>query len=256
MTRTGNVAYAEGSENNMERQITQTLSLKDRILQLSYENHLSHIGSCLTAVDAIDTIHQMKGMEDRFVLSNGHAGLALYVVLEKYGLGDAQELLTKHGVHPNRDTEHGIMVSTGSLGHGLPIAVGFALARPDHTTYCMVSDGCMAEGSIWEALRIGVEKNLTNLKIVCNMNGYAAYRPTDEEGLIRAVAGFGWQVDVVDGHDIAELKQSLEVQSPEPQFIFARTNVNQYPFLDGIGAHYYTMNEHDYAVSQEEPISK
>lgn len=223
--------------------------LHRRILDISYKEKLSHIGSCLSAVDAIEAVYQIKRPEDKFVLSNGHAALALYTVLEKYHPNAtksfAEELLHKHGVHPNRDTKNGLEVSTGSLGQGLPIALGMAMASPEKRIYCMVSDGEMAEGSVWEALAIGEEQNITNLKIICNANGYGAYRDVDEEKLIKSVAGFGWQVDCVNGHNIEEIKQSLEVVSPFPHFILART-ISDTSFSRGLDSHYKVMNEEDY----------
>lgn len=237
----------------MERQQNNELSLKDRILQISYENKLSHLGSSLSAVDAIEAIYKVKKNDEKFVLSNGHAGLALYTVLEKYywarlsGTVDAESLFKKHGVHPNRDVLRGIEVSTGSLGQGLPIATGMAIARPDRNVYCMVSDGEMSEGSMWEALRVGSELNLTNLKVVGNFNGYAAYKDVDPEELFKRIDAFGWQVDVVDGHNQEIVTEVLQVSTPQPHFIAAITEVEQYPFLQGLGAHYHTMSENDYA---------
>lgn len=150
--------------------------LKKRVLELSYKHGLSHISSCLTSIDIIDHIYHRMTNDDRFVLSNGHAGLALYVVLEdKFGL-DAEKLFLKHGTHPNRDIKNKIWVSTGSLGHGLPIAVGMALAG--HKTYCLISDGECMEGSIIEALRIAWQQHC-DLQIYINENGWGAYSRID-----------------------------------------------------------------------------
>src|SRR4051812_33407854 len=111
--------------------------LKKRIIEISYKHKLSHLGSCLTAVDIIDEIFQVKKPNEKFVLSSGHAGLALYVVLEKYEKKDfdgnlipldAEEIFEHHGTHPDRCKACHLDCSTGSLGQGLPIAVGMALA--------------------------------------------------------------------------------------------------------------------------------
>src|SRR5581483_4634993 len=148
--------------------------LKKRILDISYKHKLSHIGSCLTAVDIIEEIYKTKKEEDIFVLSCGHAGLALYVILENiYGL-DAEELFKKHGVHPNKCIEDKIYCSSGSLGHGLPIAIGMALANKERKIYCLISDGELAEGSIWESLRFINEQQINNIEIYVNINGYSA----------------------------------------------------------------------------------
>jgi transketolase len=133
-------------------------NLKKRILEISYKHNLSHLGSCLTAVDIIDEIYAIKKHNERFVLSSGHAGLALYVVIEKYTKGDdlgmvlginAEDIFNHHGVHPDRCSQCGLDASTGSLGQGLPIAVGMALADRSKNVYCLISDGECSEGSVW-----------------------------------------------------------------------------------------------------------
>ena len=103
--------------------------LERRIIELSYKHGLTHLSSCLTSVNVIDKIYQVKKKTDPFILSNGHAFLALCVVLEKWEGKDAEKLWKKHGTHPNRDLEDGIYCSTGSLGMGITVAVGMARER-------------------------------------------------------------------------------------------------------------------------------
>jgi transketolase len=129
------------------------MDLKKRILEIAYKNKLSHLGSYLSSLGIIEEIYKKKNPEDIFILSSGHAALALYVVLEKYENKNAEYLLKKHGGHPHRDEENGIYCSTGSLGMGITVAVGRALANPKRKVYVLISDGECAEGSIWEALR-------------------------------------------------------------------------------------------------------
>src|SRR5258708_9487054 len=128
--------------------------LKRRVLEISFKHKLSHLGSCLTALPIIVEIYEERKENEPFILSSGHAGLGLYVVLEHFEGHDAEMLFNLHGVHPNRDLEHGIYCSTGSLGQGLPIAVGMALADRNKNVYCLISDGECSEGSIHEAIRI------------------------------------------------------------------------------------------------------
>ena len=92
------------------------VGLKKRILDIAYKNKLSHLGSYLSSVDIIDEIYNKKSLEDIFILSSGHAALAMYVVIEKYTGIDAEKLFKKHGGHPHRDESNGIFCSTGSLG--------------------------------------------------------------------------------------------------------------------------------------------
>ena len=196
--------------------------LKKRILDIAYKHKLSHLGSYLSAVDIVDEIYKTKKPEDIFILSSGHAALALYVVIEKYEGKNAEELFLKHGGHPHRDEENGIYCSTGSLGLGITVAVGRALANKNRRVHVLISDGESAEGSVWEALRFIKESNLSNIEVYVNVNGYAAY----------------------DKVDIKYLVDRLKVFLPTINIRY--TSVNQYPFLRGLNAHYHVMSEKDY----------
>lgn len=164
--------------------------LNKRILEISVKHNLSHLGSCFTALPIIYEIYNKKKPEDKFVLSSGHAGLALYVVLEHFYKVDAEYLLETHGIHPERDLENFIDVSTGSLGLGITIAAGIALANRNINVYCLISDGECAEGSIWEALRFIDDENLSNIEVHANVNGWAAYKQVDVEKLINRLKSF------------------------------------------------------------------
>lgn len=193
--------------------------LEKRILTISHKKHLSHIGSCLMASGPIQAIYKTRKDNEPFILSNGHAALALYCVLEEWGFGDAEKIFDKHGVHPNRDMEKGIWASTGSLGHGIGIAVGMALADRERLVYVMISDGECAEGSVWEALRVAGEQRLENLRIVVLANGYGAYGKIDT--------------------DI--LEQRLQLFYP---LLVVKANLFNYPdWLQGQGAHYLVMTD-------------
>lgn len=196
--------------------------LKRRIMELSYKYKKSHIGSCLSAVDIIEEIYNLKATNEKFILSEGHAALGLYCVLEKHEGRNPEYLLTKHGIHPERDEKNGIWCTTGSLGQGLPIALGMAIANRNKNVYCLISDGEAAEGSIWEALRLKTDNNIENLKVYINLNGYGAYGEIDENKLIKRLRAFC------------------------PDIIIRLTNVEQFPFLKGQDSHYYIMKENDY----------
>lgn len=196
--------------------------LERRVIDISYKHGLSHIGSCLTSVRIIDAMYQVKKKDDIFILSNGHAGLALYVVLEKFEDKDAEALYVKHGVHPNRDIDDGIYVSTGSLGHGIGIAVGMALSNRKRDVYVLTSDGELAEGSCWEALRIASENRLENLKIGINSNGWGAYGQIDSDWL------------------------DTRLQLFYPTLMY-RTNLFAWPaYLQGLEGHYHVLTKEEY----------
>ena len=199
------------------------VDLKKRILEIAYKHKLGHLGSYLSAAEIVDEIYDYrKDPNDIFILSSGHAALALYAALEKYEGKNAEELFLKHGGHPHRDEDNGIYCSTGSLGLGITVAVGRALANKNRKVHVLISDGESAEGSVWEALRFIQESNLTNIEVYVNVNGYAAY----------------------DKVDIKYLVDRLEVFLPSINIRY--TNVNQYPFLRGLNAHYHVMSEEDY----------
>lgn len=196
--------------------------LEKRIIDITYQEKLSHLSSTLSALPIIEEIYSEKKDDEVFILSNGHAGLALYVVLEeKYGI-DPVMLLHKHGIHPGKDLENKIYCSTGSLGSGLPIAVGHALADRSKNVYCLISDGEAAEGSIWESLRFIRVSKLTNLKVYVNINGMSAYEHLDVNYLIDRLSTFLPGIN-------------LRFSNP-PNFDFAK----------GLLSHYYVLKPEDY----------
>ena len=219
-----------------------------RIIEMTYEAGVAQLSSTLSAVDIIEAVYAIKRPGEKFVLSNGHAAIALYAVMERYGLL-ADPKVAKLKIHPDRNPEIGIEVSTGSLGQGLPIAAGMALANREKNVYCCISDGECAEGSIWESLRIAVETNLTNLKIIVNFNGFSAYRETEARRLIAGIQSFGLNLIETDGHDLGCLSSALGVKTIRPLVIFAYTRVDQLPFLSGLSAHYHVMSESDYKLA-------
>lgn len=201
--------------------------LKKRILEISFKHKLSHLGSNLTAVDIIKEIYDIKKPEEKFILSSGHAGLALYVVLEKIGRRDAEYIYLHHGVHPDRCTDCGLDCSTGSLGQGIAISVGLALANRNRNVYTLCSDGESFEGSFWESLQVARDQKLTNLKVYLNCNSWAAYRGVDADQLEKQVTAFGFPVN------------------------FVRTT-NEFPFLEGQSAHYVSLSENDYNLATQQ----
>ena len=225
--------------------------LRRRILEISFKRKYSHLGSVLTSIDLIYSIYKIKKPEEKFILSNGHAALALYVVLESIGQIKNPKLTEKLRVHPDRNLKLGIHVSSGSLGHGLPIAVGIALAERKDNVYCMISDGECAEGSIWEALRIASEQKVHNLHLILNANGWGAYSPIAISPLVRRFKAFGYTVLKIDGHNLNQINNALKSaqKTDKPVLILAKTIVEQFPFLKGQDAHYFVMGEEDYNLA-------
>lgn len=236
--------------NNYTRHLsTEQKETRRRILEISHKLHFSHLGSCLSAIDLINAVYQVKKKDEKFILSNGHAGIALYVILEKHGLIQNSKILEKLHVHPDRNIDLGIHASTGSLGHGLPIALGMALADKERDVYCMISDGECAEGSIWESLTVAVDRKVNNLKIILNANGWGAYHSIPLQYLFKRLKSFGCNLILINGHDINEAVRVLKRKTNKPLLIFARTKIEQFPFLKEQDAHYYIMNDQDFSLA-------
>ena len=196
--------------------------LKKRLVEIAYKNKLGHLGSYFSSLQIIDDIYSKMDEDDIFILSSGHAALALYVVLEKYKGVDAEMLFAKHGGHPHRDEENHIYCSTGSLGLGICVALGRAVAKPNRKVWVLISDGESAEGSIWESLKTIQEEKINNIEVYVNVNGYAAYKEVDPDYLINRLKAFLPTINIV------------------------HTTVEQFPFLKGLNAHYHVMTEENY----------
>lgn len=197
-------------------------SLERRIIDISYQEKIGHLSSNLNAVNIIDEIYRTKQKDDVFILSSGHAALAWYVVLEKYENQNAVDLFHKIGVHPHRDSSSGIGVSTGSLGMGITVAVGYALADPNRNVYVLISDGECGEGSVWEALRFIFERKLTNLKVYVNVNGMIAYDLIDKDYICQRLLSF---------------LPNINIRHTEPP---------NWPWAKGVLTHYYVLKPEDY----------
>jgi transketolase len=196
--------------------------LQRRVIDITYQERLSHLSSTLSALPIIEEIYAERQDDEVFILSNGHAGLALYVVLEKYYGVDPVAMLHTHGIHPGKDLANHLYCSTGSLGSGLPIAVGHALATPDKKVYCMISDGECAEGSIWESLRFINERPVDNLEVYVNVNGLGAYDSIDSAYLIRRLQCF------------------------LPRIRIKQSDPLNWSFAQDLLTHYYVLNEENY----------
>lgn len=221
-----------GEQRQILQQVWQTIldsekKILRRLLEISYKHKLSHLGSCLSAAPIINRIYELKQPSDVFILSAGHAALALYCVLEDRFRHDAEALFKQHGVHPSRDEEHGIYLSTGSLGQGITVACGVAIASPEKHVYCLLSDGECAEGCVWEAFRLIHERPLHNVTVIINANGFSALSPVDLEYLER------------------RLKTFL------PQIVFVRSPSSFAGIPTEVEAHYHVMSDGEYKIAYE-----
>lgn len=208
------------------------MSLHRRIFDISYRHRLTHVGSCITAVDIIDEVYSQRAPQDPFILSCGHAGLALYVVLEKYLGVNPEMLLAKHGIHPAKDVANGITCSSGSLGQGITVAVGHALANRSRNVWCLASDAEANEGAFYEAVRFADHQRLDNLRVYININGWGA-------------------LQAIRKHEVCDMARRVNpnVQCRMTDFVASNREgrLIHVPFLVGQGAHYHQMVAADWA---------
>jgi transketolase len=201
-------------------------------LRMVHRAKASHIGSALSIADIVSVLyHQVLNVDpsnpqapqrDRFILSKGHACVAVYAALAERGFFPKEELLTygqDHAILMNHISHKvaGVEFSTGSLGHGLPFGTGKALAAKRRQaawkTFVLLSDGELGEGSNWEAMLFAAHHRLDNLVAIIDYNKLQSLTTVDAtlriEPLAAKFAAFGWSVQEVDGHDHIALAQSL-----------------------------------------------
>ena len=202
--------------------------------------HVAPAFSCLEIVDtALNTVMDAPyGGSDSFILSKGHGAMALYVVLEEAGILDPEEVNkisqsgSSIGGHPDRGLP-GVVASTGSLGHGLPIALGIARGKRESgdpgRVYVVMSDGELMEGSVWEGLLLGPSLGISNVTIIVDHNGsisrgdIANVQP-NLIPIAPKLAAFGWVVHEVEGHDPDALARAMASRTESaPLAVVART---------------------------------
>jgi transketolase len=257
----------------VERLSTDISSAIRRIvIDQSRRANVGHIGSALSIADILAMLYggTLRGGpgdddRDRFVLSKGHAVLALYAALHVRGVlsesaldsycGEGSPL----GSHPEHAVD-GIDFSTGSLGHGLSLAAGAALAArlqgSQRRAFVLLSDAEMNEGSVWEAAMFAAHHRLAALIAIADVNGQQALGYTadvmDLAPLSDRWRAFGWDVHEVDGHDVDALQQTvdgLDTEAGPPHIVLARTTFGRgVSFMENqIAWHYWPLSEEQHA---------
>ncbi len=246
--------------------------IRREVLRHSKRAGVGHIGSSLSIADLLGALYgeilEGEGPDDpgrdRFILSKGHAALALYAALNARGWLSAEDLATFGtdgtllGVHPEHEAR-GIDFSTGSLGHGLPIGAGAALAarlqKAPRRVFVLVSDAECNEGSLWEAVMFAAHHRLSSLVAVVDLNGQQAFGYTRDvlnlSPLPEKFRAFGWDAHEMDGHDtdaIVRTVGALNVRSGPPHALVARTVFGRgVPFMESaIKWHYWPMSDEEY----------
>jgi transketolase len=208
--------------------------IRGDVVAMSHAKKTPHLGSSLSCVDLvvaaywgflkIDPRNPWDPGRDRFILSKGHAATTLYAALARRGYYDPAVLETYNqdgghlAEHPCYRAQPGIEASTGSLGHGLPLALGMALAQriQGHRYRCFVlmSDGECEEGSVWEAALFAAAQKLDNVAVLIDYNKWQATSRSDEVMALCPLAekwrAFGWTAREIDGHDMAAILTALD----------------------------------------------
>lgn len=243
-----------------------------RILEVSQQVTALHIAPAFSCLEALDVIYEsFLGPKDTCILSKGHGAMAQYVILEARGYFLRAELNAyctpagTLGTHPDRGTP-GIAASTGSLGHGLGIAVGMAYAaraqQTDGQVYCVISDGELQEGSTWEAIALASNLGLGNLRVICDSNGFGGLEAMRNFNSFYPIApkisAFGWCArQVKDGHSHGELFSALHNETTyrgQPLMVVANTIKGKgVSFMENVPIwHYRSPNSEEYARALEE----
>jgi transketolase len=208
--------------------------LRFKLIEMSHAAGTPHLGSALSCVDIlvaaywnilkIDSTRPQDPLRDRFILSKGHAASALYATLAERHFFPAAWLdnFAKHhsplAEQPAPNCAPGVELATGSLGHGLPVGLGMALAgriqKQDYRVFVVMSDGECNEGSVWEAALFAPAQKLENVAIIIDYNKWQATGRSNEvmnlPSLRDKFAAFGWSASEVDGHDISALTAAME----------------------------------------------
>lgn len=213
-------------------------NLAAETLRICCKAREGHIPSALSVLDVLHTLYteryeQILSGKDIFLLSKGHASIALYVTLVHMNLlpieslDNFAEYESTLGGHPDRTKNNFITASTGSLGHGLPISVGIALAQKisgdPGRVFCLVGDGELNEGSNWEAMLVASHHNLENLTVIVDSNE-SSNRAVNMGDIESKLAAFGLDVETVDGHDAVKLAKIINKgNTSKPNAIIAKT---------------------------------
>ncbi len=224
--------------------------LRGEVVEMCHRASSAHLGSSLSCLDIlaaaywgalnIDPQRPADTNRDRFILSKGHAAMALYATLAHRGFFPVEELVTYNtdggrlAEHPPANLLPGVEAATGSLGHGLPIGVGAALAArikgQTYRVYALLSDGENNEGSVWEAAMFASAQKLERLCVIVDYNKWQATARSNEtlqlSPLREKWAAFGWDAHEVDGHDpdlLARLLNEIPNGSGKPAAFIAHT---------------------------------
>lgn len=219
--------------------LKQTVTAKKRLLKMHYDSGVGHIGGNLSVLDCLLVLIYEFRKNNEIFLSKGHAAGALYVALWFSKLIKESDLLTFHKDntefpgHPATNFKHHISFGTGSLGHGLSLASGTALAfklkksKKFSRSFCITSDGEWQEGSTWEALIFAQHHKLNNLTVFVDHNNLQGFGYTKDissmNPLWKKLKGFDITISVIDGHNLEEIRLAASKKTKNVHIVFMKT---------------------------------
>jgi transketolase len=232
--------------------------VRELVVELSLRATTCHVASALSMVEIMVALnHRVARDGDRVLLSKGHAASGFFAAQAVAGVIARHELLDEYcqdggrwGGHPEKGLP-GVEMSGGSLGHGPSLALGIALGDPEHRVFCVVGDGELNEGSVWEAIQLAGHLRTGNLVMVVDANGHQGLGPVGRvlalDPLAAKLEAFGWEAREVGGHDLDALAAALDEPADRPICVIARTVKGKgVDFLeDDWKAHYRSLKPHE-----------
>jgi len=221
------------------------MNIRQNILRIANSSKGPHTGTALSCVDILTVLYfntlNISSFDDEnrdiFIMSKGHGAMALYSTLYEKGYLSKEDFFSYYldngalPAHLDMNTNEAIEVSSGSLGHGLPQALGFAQSKKlnnlNGKVYVLMGDGETQEGSVWEAAMLAPHMKLDNLVVFVDRNNLQGYgRPSELvsfEPIDEKFKSFNWDVHRVNGHSFDEIKEAISIQTDKPKMIICDT---------------------------------
>lgn len=242
----------------------RAFKIRKNIIEISHHSGHGHIPTSFSIIESLCAVYNQMCHDssnpddptrDIFILSKGHASLGFYCVLAEYGYFSIEEVYgfgaydQKFGCHPDRLKVSGAEASTGSLGHGISLAAGMALAMKikgqQRRAFTLIGDGESNEGTVWETLMVAACNNLDNLTVIFDANN-SQIRCMPVSDPLAKFRAFGCDAIEVDGHDLVALEAAIEMPSDKPKVIVANT-------VKGYGCKSFTEGDGMFAWHRRSP---
>jgi len=243
--------------NNTLKQIAN--KIRKEVITILYEEQKCHVGSCMSVIEILTALYfSVMKENDIFISSKGHCAATLFTILQEKGIiKNARQYFKQHNLISHEVP--GVLFSGGSLGQGLSVACGMALADKSRRVFCLLGDGELQEGNVWEAVMFAAHHKLDNLVVMIDYNGLQGCEATNKVlrvyPILDRFIAFNWSGFETVGHSIPHIKKALTIQSEgKPYVVVFRTIKGKgVSFIeDTIESHYMNMNESQYKQALKE----